>query len=44
MPLSPKMSVGGMMHELKHKGKKKRSHKVMVAIAMSMKKGKKGKV
>ncbi|MEB3215557.1 MAG: hypothetical protein VKN72_04740 [Nostocales cyanobacterium 94392] len=37
MPLSPKMSVGSIIHELKHKGKKKRSRKQMVAIAMSIK-------
>lgn len=34
MPLSPKMSVGDIIHELKTKGKRKRSRKQMIAIAL----------
>lgn len=37
MPLNSKMSVGSMIHELKTKGKKKRSRKQMLAIALSVK-------
>lgn len=34
-PLPHTTNVGKIMHELKHKGSKKRSRKQMVAIALS---------
>jgi hypothetical protein len=34
MPLPKTKDVGKIMHELKHKGKKKRSRKQMIAIAL----------
>lgn len=37
MPLSKHMSVGAMMHELKTKGKRKRSRKQRLAIALDVK-------
>lgn len=40
MPLKPNMSVGGIIHELKTKGKHKRSRKQMLAIALSVKRKK----
>ena len=39
MPLSKKMSVGKIIHELKTKGTRKRSRKQMLAIALSVKRG-----
>lgn len=37
MPLSPSMSVGQIIHELKTKGTRKRSRRQMVAIALAVK-------
>lgn len=37
MPLSSKMSVRKIIHELKTKGKRKRSRKQMIAIALDVK-------
>lgn len=37
MPLSSKMSVGQIVHELKTKGTRKRSRKQVLAIALSVK-------
>jgi len=37
MPLSSKMSVGQIIHELKTKGKRKRSRKQNIAIALDIK-------
>ena len=37
MPLSKHMSVGEMMHEMDTKGKKKRSRKQKLAIALEVK-------
>ena len=36
MPLSSKMSVGEIIHELKTKGTRKRSRKQQIAIALSV--------